>query len=276
VVAHELGHTWGRAHSPCSVPDPTTIDPLYPYPSGQIGVYGLDVTPPVTATDLTAPSSPDIMGYCLQNLWISDYTYQGVMAFRQSGAAVASGTAAPQPSLLIWGRIVNGRPVLEPAFQIVTRPSLPRRPGPYSVTGSASDGSRVFALSFDAVAAADDPQGSRHFAFAVPIDPAQAARVASVQLVGPGGAVANSRAPAQLQMAAVQESIVAQREGQSVVLQWNASVHPTIMVRDPDTGHVLSFARGGNARVWTTKGEVELEMSDGVQSQRLRLAISRP
>jgi hypothetical protein len=275
VVAHELGHTWGRAHSPCSVPDPTTIDPLYPYPRGQIGVYGLDVTSPVTATDLRAPSSPDIMGYCLQDLWVSDYTYQGVMAFRQSNAAVASGAASPQPSLLVWGRVVNGRPILEPAFQIVTRPSLPRRPGPYSVTGSASDGSRVFALSFDAAVAADDPQGSRHFAFAVPIDPAHASRLASVRLVGPGGAAANSRAPAQLRMAAVQESIVARREGQSVALQWDASVYPTIMVRDPDTGEVLGFARGGRGRVWTSKGEVDLELSDGVQSHRLRLAINR-
>ena len=45
---------------------------------------------------------------------------------------------------------------------------------------------------------------------------------------------------------------------------------------DPDTGEVLSFARGGDARVWTTKGAVDLDVSDGVQSQRVRRAINRP
>jgi hypothetical protein len=273
VVAHELGHVWNRSHSPCGNPPAGTVDPLYPHLNGQIGVYGMDVA----STVLKSSISPDIMGYCFQDPWISDYTYREVMEFRAADAAASARMAgAPGPSLLIWGRMVNRRLVLEPVFQIVTRPSLPRRPGPYSVTGTASDGSRVFALSFDAAAAADDPQGSRHFAFAVPIDPAQAARLASVRLVGPGGAVANSRAPAQLRMATLQESVVARRQGQSVALQWDASVYPGIMVRDPDTGQVLSFARGGNARVWTTKREVDLEMSDGVQSQRLRLAINRP
>jgi hypothetical protein len=60
-----------------------------------------------------------------------------------------------------------------------------------------------------------------------------------------------------------------------VTLQWDAAAHPMIMVRDPDTGEVLSFARGGNARVWTGKGAVDLEVSNGVQSHRVRRAISR-
>jgi hypothetical protein len=48
-----------------------------------------------------------------------------------------------------------------------------------------------------------------------------------------------------------------------------------IMVRDPDTGEVLSFARGGRAVVQTSKGLLDLDISDGVRSQRVRLAISR-
>ena len=68
---------------------------------------------------------------------------------------------------------------------------------------------------------------------------------------------------------------VARREGPSVMIQWNAAVHPTIMVRDSETGEVLSFARGGQARVLTAGNELELVLSDGVKSQRVRLAISR-
>ncbi|HJR15718.1 MAG TPA: hypothetical protein VJ808_02610, partial [Gemmatimonadales bacterium] len=74
VLAHELGHTWGQLHTPCGAPP--AIDGGYPYGSG-IGVYGFDVT----AGTLKTPSSPDIMGYCL-NPWISDYTYNRIMNFR--------------------------------------------------------------------------------------------------------------------------------------------------------------------------------------------------
>ncbi|MGZ8391973.1 MAG: hypothetical protein ACXWWK_03940 [Gemmatimonadales bacterium] len=272
VVAHELGHIWGRRHSPCG--GPPDLDVLYPYSGGQIGVYGLDVTPPVTATDLRAPSSPDIMSYCFNSPWISDYTYRGVMDFRQANPnAVLAGVS--QPSLLVWGRIVNGRPVLEPGFQIVTRPSLPRQPGPYSVTANATDGTQLFTLSFDAVAAEDDPQGSRHFAFAVPLGQARAARLDRVSLQGPTGSTSRSPTLAQLRAGPVSQAIVARRQGESVSLQWNAAAHPMIMVRDPDTGEILSFARGGSAMVRTPKGVLDVDVSDGVRSQRVRLAINR-
>jgi hypothetical protein len=269
VVAHELGHTWGRKHTLCGSPPAGTIDLLYPYPNGQIGVNGLDVanTTPKPAT------APDIMGYCFENPWISDYNYQAEMTFRGSSASLRM-AAAPQPSLLLWGRIVNGRPVLEPAFQVVTRPSLPSSGGPYSITATASDGTRLFTLSFAPTAAADDPQGGSHFAFAVPLDSERAARLASLQLSGPGGMVVTSRPTANLQGGTAQVP-VGRREGRSVVIQWNASVNPTIMVRDPDTGQVLSFGRGGTARVWTEKDQLDLDLSDGVRSQRLRLAIKR-
>jgi hypothetical protein len=266
VVAHELGHVWGQQHSACGgAPDP---DPNYPYVNGSIGVYGMDLL----AGSLKPPSSPNIMGYC-PNPWVSDYTYARVLAFREDHPLP---TGTPESSLLVWGRIVNGSPVLEPAFQIVTRPSWPKAPGPYSIQATASDGTTLFSLSFDAASIADDPQGSRHFAFAVPLDPARAARLASLRLSAPGGqTAAMSKSVGRLQQGTGTDHIDARREGHSVALRWNASIHPVIMVRDPDTGEVLSFARGGHARVWTAKAEVDLELSDGVQSQRERRAINR-
>jgi hypothetical protein len=274
VVAHELGHTWGQLHTPCG--DPPGIDPNYPYPTGNIGVYGYDVT----SGTVEPPSSSDIMGYC-PNAWVSDYTYQRVQAFRQSqpaGSAVAGSAVAGmvQPCLLVWGHIENGRPVLEPGFEIVTRPRLPSAPGPYAVEATGADGSSVFRLSFDATQVADDPRGNRHFAFAVPLDQARAAQLGNLRLSGPGGAVtASSRPAAQLQRAGRPSKVEARRDAAGVTVSWNTADHPMVMVRDPETGEVLSFARGGNSRVWTAKGEVDLEMSDGVKSQRLRLAISR-
>ena len=267
VVAHELGHTWGRRHSPCGSPPASTVDGLYPYSGGQIGVFGMDVQ----AAALKQPSSPDIMSYCFQNFWISDYTYRGIMDFRQRSSVVAS--AVPQPSLLIWGRVVDGRPILEPAFEVVTRPSLPSRPGPYTVSATAADGSRLLNLSFD-VAEAEGLSGHGHFAFAVPLDPARASRLVTMRLDGPTG-TASLQTLAQLRAGPVSETIVARREGENVSLHWNAAAHPMIVVRDPDTGEVLSFARGGTALVRTDKGELDLDVSDGVRSQRVRLAISR-
>lgn len=271
VLVHELGHTWNQRHTPCGGPDPNTIDPNYPYGTG-IGVYGFDVAAGV----LKSPSSPDIMGYCWTDPWISDYTYRRVMDYRTAnpaGAQVVSG--AKQLSVLVWGRIVDGQPVLEPAFQIATRSSLPAAPGPYSVEAIAPDGTSLFKVSFDAVEIADDPRRSRHFAFAVPIDQARAARLGSLRLTAPGGRRAAMSVAALRPRAGTAEPARAQREADGVTLRWDASAHPMIMVRDPDSGEILSFARGGNARVSTPKGEVLLEMSDGVKSQRLRLAISR-
>jgi hypothetical protein len=270
VVAHELGHTWGQLHAPCG--NPTGIDPDYPYPSGNIGAYGYDLT----SGSVKPPSFSDIMGYC-PNAWISDYTYQRVQTFRASQPAGTVIAGAVQPCLLVWGHIENGRAVLEPAFQVQTRPRLPSVPGPYAIEATAPDGRQIFNLSFDAATVADDPRGSRHFAFAVPLDQARAVGLAMLRLRAPGGLVAATAPPvAQLRRTALPDSVVARRDAAGIALSWNSTAHPMVMVRDPETGEVLSFARGGNSRLVTLKGEIDLEMSDGVKSQRVRLAINRP
>jgi hypothetical protein len=265
VIAHELGHTWNQLHTPCA--NPPNTDPNYPYGTG-IGVYGFDVA----ATSLKPPTTPDIMGYC-ENPWISDYIYRRVMNYRSAASIVAAQAAASpkQPALLVWGRIVHGQPVLEPAFHIVTRPHLPEAPGPYSIEGIADDGTSLFALSFQAAEIADDPSGSRHFAFAVPLDQARAARLGSLRVSGPGGAAAaTSLSAARISQRAAPDSIVVRRQLGGVDLEWNPSAHRMIMVRDPDTGDVLAFARGGKTRVRTTKGRLDLVASDGVQSETMR------
>jgi hypothetical protein len=266
ITAHELGHTWDRLHAPCG--NPQGQDSQYPNPDGSIGSYGYDVENRV----LKRPELPDLMGYC-GNPWISAYTYQGVMDFRGTQLGIAS-AGRPQSSLLVWGRIVGGRAVLEPAFRIVTRPALPRRPGPYSIEGTASDGSRVFGLSFDAIEVADDDRGSRHFAFAVPLDELAASRLESIRLAGPGVGMASvSRPPASLR-AAPAEPISLLRSAGGVGLRWDPAAHPMIMVRDTRTGEVLSFARGGNVMV-PARGDVELVTSDGVWSRSATVAAPR-
>jgi hypothetical protein len=258
IIAHELGHTWGRRHANCGGAD--NPDPNFPHPNGSIGRIGYDVTDGL----LKQRTTPDVMGYC-GNPWISDYTYQNVMDFR--GTALDRGSPArPQPALLVWGRIAGGRVVLEPAFQVVTRPVLPNGPGAYAVEGTASDGSRVFGLTFEATEVADDPRGARHFAFAVPIDQRSAARLQTIRLTGPGvGMAAVSAAPPSLR-AGPPKPATATRSAGGVAIHWDAAAQPMVMVRDAESGEVLSFARGGSVVVPAVGSTVELVLSDGVRS----------
>jgi hypothetical protein len=259
VAAHELGHTWGRAHAPCG--NPPGADPSYPYPNGRIGRIGWD---PLAGV-LKPRDLADVMGYC-GNPWISDYTYQGVMDFRGTASGVAS-TPAARPALLVWGRIVSGQAVLEPAFRIVTR-AEPPRPGPYAVEGTAADGSRVFAVTFDAPQVADHPRAGRLFAFAVPMDDADASRLEQIRLTGPGmGGASVTRPPAALRRAPA-APVRREPAAGGVSLQWDAAAHPMVMVRDARSGEVLSLARGGSVTV-PAMGDVELVASDGVRSRVL-------
>jgi hypothetical protein len=230
----------------------------------------------VTSGTLKAPNLPDIMGYC-GDPWISDYIYQRVMNYRRTHPMSAASTELAQPCVVVWGRIEDGQAILEPTFQVVTRPHLPKGSGAYAIDARSADGSELFRLSFDATATGDDPRGSKHFAFAVPLDQARAAHLVSLRLMGPGIQLAAVRQSAeQLRRGeAAGDQISARHDAGAIRLQWDAAAHPMIVVRDPDTGEVLSFARRGNARVWTGKNAVDLEVSNGVQSHRVRLAISR-
>ena len=268
VVAHELGHVWGRKHSPCG--NPPDVDGIYPYSNGRIGVFGMDVA----STTLKPPSSPDIMSYCFSSPWISDYTYNNILKFRASSSAVSNIKSSPQPSLLVWGRIVEGRLVLEPSFQVVTRPNLPKRAGPYTVSARALDGAQLFNLSFDMARGEDGSSANGHFAFAVPFDQEKAVRIASLRLMGPTGAVTAAGSQALMRVASP-GAVEARREGGNVSLRWDAAAYPTVMVRDPYSGQVLGFGRGGRASVRTSRDQLDLILSDGVRSQRLRLAIRR-
>lgn len=274
TLAHEIGHDWGRFHSPCG--GAAGSDPQYPYVQGMIGVFGMDVT----TGELKVPSrNTDIMSYCNANFWISDYTYVGIFNYRVSHPATAS--VAPVPSLLVWGRIRNGELELEPAFQVTTRPVLPSASGPYRVEGVDAEGKTLFSLSFAGDPVSDVPGDGRTFTFAVPLPPEQAGRLASLRVVQHGrearipSALARASLPAGGRGNLVPSAIATLAAGVSgrVSLQWNRSTYPGVMVRDARTGEVLTFARGGAAAFRTGASEVELVLSDGVRSTSRRMPV---
>jgi hypothetical protein len=179
---------------------------------------------------------------------------------------VSGRTEAIQPALLVWGRIENGRAVLEPAFRITARPSLPSRPGPYRLEGRAADGVRIFGLDFAPYELADDPAGAGHFAFVVPLSPERAARLASLHLEGAGVQASMAQASTEPPVVEVTRGVAGR-----VALRWDASKAPMIMVRDPVTGEVLSFARGGSVELASSRDELSLTLSDRVRSSDLRV-----
>jgi hypothetical protein len=52
----------------------------------------------------------------------------------------------------------------------------------------------------------------------------------------------------------------------TVQLTWDAERYPMALVRDPDTGEILSFARGGSAMFVPGSDRVELLFSDGIRN----------
>lgn len=266
TVAHELGHNLGRFHAPCG--GAGGADPGYPYQLGLIGVYGMDVE----TGELKAPiEHTDIMGYCDAKFWISDYNYTGIFNFLRSTTAAST---AAQSSLLVWGSIRDGRVVLEPAFQVTTRPALPAAPGPYTVEGVDASGEVVFSFSFAGDRVPDLKGDQRLFAFALPLGPQQMDRLATLRVVRRGvdagaGGVTEHRAS----LAASPRASVARQGAERLAVRWDAGAYPMAMVRDARTGEILALARGGMAEVRAGAGEVELVLSDGVRSSTRRVAV---
>jgi hypothetical protein len=269
VAAHELGHNWTRNHAPCG--NPSAIDPQYPRADGSTGGYGWD-----RATDSLKPAtSADVMGYC-DPRWISDYTYGAVLNYLAPAGPIimsqaAQAAQAVQPCLLVWGHIRDGEMVLEPAFQVNTRPSLPERSGPYSIVAETQTGSPVFSYSFTPRELADAKQTQENFAFAIPLSATKAAQLSTLRLTGGG-----RQAVTQLQATVQADSIRLQRTASGrIALRWNARANPMVMVRDPRTGEILSLARGGSVELPVSNAQVDLLLSNGVKSRVKRMRVGR-
>lgn len=267
VIAHELGHNFGRQHAPCG--GPSGPDPLYPYANADIGTWGLDLP----ALSLKAPGTyKDLMSYCNPD-WISDYNYLAVLAARGTGPSIQPAAPGKGRGLLVWGRIINGNVILEPAVVVDAPARLPAQAGPHRVEGFDAAGGRVFSLGFAGDLVADLPSGDeRHFSYVVPLAQAEQARLTSIRLLGNGLTVVRAPVPglragtAQAPGGGWQRSAVhGTRAGQGVDLRWDP-VYPMAVVRDARTGEILSFARGGSVRVPAGGAGVTVDLSDGIST----------
>ncbi len=254
VMAHELGHNLGRWHAPCG--GAGSPDPSYPYAGGQIGVWGLDVA---TLT-LKAPTAPDLMGYCGPN-WVSDYNWSGMVGFRQAGPNNAPDAGSGASGLLVWGRFGPAGLVLEPAFAVAAAPELLPRPGAERLELLGADGSLLRSVPFESTEVADLPGApERAFAFVLPLSAGEQAAVAALRVRVQGRTAMSGSAAA-----ADPNPAVTRVTPQQIELRWDATRFPVVLVRDAASRQVLSFARGGVARIWSRAQDFELQFSSGAR-----------
>lgn len=278
VVAHELGHNFGRLHAGvCRLDDPY-LDTSYPYVGGKIGGYAYNAWTKKLYS--AASGAYDVMGRCGKPEWVSDYTYDFVYRFRRWPPTTSGGTAgAPGPALLVWGRVDERGPRLEPAFEIQTRPALPAAGGAYTLEGRDDAGAILFSYSFDPERVEDEPGSAGSFAFAVPMDfPAE--RLASVRVRGKGKAAelrTGLRREDRLGLRASVAPVAGERAARTgrggVEVRWDATRHRAALVIDPRTGQVVGYARDGVARVLSDAPQLELRLSDGVSTVARRVRV---
>jgi hypothetical protein len=259
VMAHEVAHNMGRGHAPCG--SVKSSDPAFPYRDGHIGAWGFD---PVWQTVKKPSVWIDFTGYCYP-YWVSDYSWEAMLAYRRSGPDAAPPLVDGGPGLLLWGRITPAGPVLEPAFSVDQGAAMPA-PGPHRIDALDSDGLVLFSVPFAASTVTDLPSGSEElFGFVLPITD-DLTRVAELRLVA-GGKIAVRRAVAG---PAPGPGLMERRVGDTHTITWNSSRYPMVMLRDRATGSVLAFARGGRLRFSGQAPAVDLIFSDGIRARQLR------
>lgn len=284
VFAHEVGHNFGRNHAPCVSGGGTisSVDSNWPtdpaYATANIGVYGYDVANGA----LKLPTAKDIMSYCDGNLWLSDYTFKGVMAFRAlsplGDVQTLDGTVAAdvmQECLLVSGSIRNGKVELNPSFQVWTRPTVLSE-GSHELLMEDANGKLLKRVAFEPLVIADLPEGQelRHFTFAVSLDAAAQSSLHRLRVQRGSDILAErltTLAPGAARV--VREPVAMAMKPGRTHLSWDHAVHGKVMVRDPRTGEVIAFLEGGSALVESDARELEFTFSDGVRSERRILKV---
>ena len=261
VAAHEWGHNWGRQHAPCGNGRQVRIT-QYPYAGGAIGdvrircgranAQAVQRSRPHGLLQQRVDQRLHLPGRAELPLRASRCPARvrrghaalpaGVGAGRRTGSPCSSrpSRSSPGPASPARGRAVPGRRPRRRRLPAL-RPGLRPRAG-----GRRSARQRALRLRGAAAARSGGP------ARRAPPDGARPS----------GGDAPRRRAAAAVGHAGrAHPRTIA---GGKVSLQWDAAAHPMLMVRDPATGQVLSFARGGQAELVTDRTDLDVQLSNGI------------
>ena len=189
-IAHEVGHNLSLNHAPCG--NPPEPDRGFPYRDGSIGVWGYDFRD----GSLVSPRTrKDIMGYCYDRGWLSDFHFRRVIDYRarvegDAAAPALASAGAQMDALVLWGGVVRGEPRIEPPFAMRAAARPPEGSGPYRIRGSGTGRETLFSLDF---MPGEDKFGDKYFFFTVPIEPEWEDSLERIVLTGPDGMVAVER-----------------------------------------------------------------------------------
>jgi hypothetical protein len=183
--------------------------------------------------------------------------------------------AQSEQTVLVWGRVEAGQLILEPAFNITTRPQLPTEPGPYRIEGYSAGGALLFSLSFAGQEVGDGNPGDRHFAYAVPVQWRADQALAEVRLNGPQGQVVRRAGEVRLDTGADVTVTEGRDAAGRPVLRWDPGVYSMAIAKDAETGEIVSFARNGELPVPSTSAAIDVLVSDGVRSASRRVTVPR-
>ncbi len=188
LVAHELGHNLGRQHAPCG--GAGSPDASYPNATGTTGAGAHNTyawqTSIAGSAAAVADNTGDVMGYC-SPVWISAYSYGGMLNFRGSiGAAALQEPQPRQRVLLIQGQVEPGGVRILPP-QSTTAPATPDDPGgAWTLEGRDPEGTVLFRRRFTP-GRWDHADDLFPFGVAVPVTSAMEAALASLHVTGPTG-----------------------------------------------------------------------------------------
>ena len=185
-LAHEVGHNLDLLHAPCG--GALGTDPDFPHSNGGLGAWGYDFR---DGSVVSPERRRDIMGYCYERGWLSDYYFEKVIEYRErvEGDRAQALIAAQRPRsemLVLWGGVVDGQLRLEPAFRVTAAPRLAEETGPYRIDGLGGAGETEFSLQFTP---GEDQFGDKYFFFTIPIEPGWADSLDRITLTGPEGVI---------------------------------------------------------------------------------------
>ncbi len=226
TIAHELGHNLSLLHAPCGRPD--FVDGGFPNSTGRIGARGYDFN----SNSVVSPGRPDVMSYCRQGPWISDYHFTNALRHRVRAETPPNSVRA----LLLWGgESVSDGLHLDPAFVVDAVPVLPDSTGGYTLEGRDAGGRVLFSLSFAMPEIADGEEAAGGFVYTLPVQPGWEA-LASVTLTAP--------------------------DGRTATLDTSTD-RPMTILRDSRTGRVRAFLDGVSAAAQADGGGEDLAVKLG-------------